>query len=466
MLLFCSLSAKADIRRLRPTAQEFIPTLPASMINLDPNPQDWRRLLSAAERAAMLADIARVSLAAGTELFPEQPWSDISVAADSAVGARSPIEQLGFIEHLLLVLASALAQIERSPLCGDAGTTRPVLPVRARRVTASAWMAHARLSPARRTVDEAVAVLSYDTPENRAVKSLVEVLAQDCKAIARLAEAEEEAEASARAMDCTRRLRGLLGADWWENVTSRRGDWRLPPTSRELARADYARLARARTDYRKGFGFDWENPLLTLPPREFWRLYETWCLLTVLHALQELGWRVMSTQDTFAVRAGRLTLTLAVGEKSRLDLRSASGRPLSLTYNQAYAEGRESLTHTMQPDITISDGARVWILDAKFKPYNEPGEEGGDINQMHAYRDAIVGRDGRQNVAAAWCLYAGLTGTENRAQITYGRGADTPVGALCLRPGDGATQANLRRLLAQWLSPNSEEKVRLLFLKT
>ena len=404
----------------------------------------------------MLADIARVSLAAGTQLFPEQPWSEMSVAAGGTAWPKSPIEQLGFIEYLLPVLASALAQIERSPLCGDAGTTHPVLPAQARRATASAWMTHARLGPARRTVDEVVTVPSHNTPENRAVKSLVEVLARDCKAIARLAEAEEEAEASARALDCARRLRGLLGADW-RDVTPKRADWKQPPTSRALARADYARLAQARNDYRKGFGFDWECPLLTLPPREFWRLYETWCLLTVLHALQELGWRVTSAQDTFAVRAGRLTLTLAVGKPSRLDLRPASGPPLSLTYNQTFAEGRESLTHTMQPDITISDGARVWILDAKFKPYSEPGEEGGDINQMHAYRDGVIGSDGRQNVAAAWCLYAGLTGISNRDQITYGRGADTPVGALCLRPGDDASRANLRRLLARWLVPDCRE---------
>jgi len=147
-----------------------------------------------------------------------------------------------------------------------------------------------------------------------------------------------------------------------------------------------------------------------------------------------------------------LTLTLAVGQKSALALRSASGQTLALTYNQTFAEGQESLTHAMQLDISLSDGARVWVLDAKFKPYVEPGEESDDVNQMHAYHDAIIGVLKTRTVAAAWCLYAGLTDYPNRDQITYGHGMDAPIGSLCLRPGDTQTVANLRRLLSLWLA--------------
>ncbi len=423
------------------------------MTNPDPNPQDWRPLLSAAERAEMLDGIACVSLAVGAKLFPDQPWSEFGATPEGDAGPKSPVEQLHFIEHLLPILVQAVAQIERSPLSAAAVLARAVPPMQARRVAASAWMTHARLGQARRTVDETVTVLAHDTPENRAVKSFAEVLARDCREIFLLAEAEEEAEAASRAASCARRLRGLRCAAWWDEVTAKRGDWTLLPTFRELVRADYARIARARAEYRKGFGFDWDQPLLSLPPREIWRLYEVWCLLTVLQSLQEIGWEVVPPSCTFAVRTGRLALTLAAGAKSRIDLRSASGQALTLTYNQTFAEGRESLTHAMQPDITLSDGKRVWIFDAKFKPYTEPGEEGEDINQMHAYRDGIVGTDGTRRVAAAWCLYAGLTQTPNRTFITYGRGPDTPVGALCLRPGDAETRANLRHLLLQWLPP-------------
>ena len=402
----------------------------------------------------MFADIARVSLAAGSALFPDQPWSDFGVASQPQAASKSPIEQLGLIENLLPTLAQALAQIERSPLTAAATQTRAVLPAQARRVTPAAWMTHARLGQRRRTVDETVAVSSHDTPENRAVKSFLEVLERDSRFIAQVADAEEEAEVSARAMQCIRRLRRLPGALWWESVTPKRSDWTWQATLRETARPEYAQIVSARGQYRKSFGFEWDQPLLTLPPRETWRLYEVWCLFTVLQALRELGWEAAPPQDLFAVRAGRLELALAVGEKSRMSLRRASGQELSLTYNQTFAEGGESLTHSMQPDITLSDGERVWILDAKFKPYSGPGEEGGDINQMHAYRDAIIGLSGTSIVAAAWCLYVGLTQTSNRAYITYGRSADTAVGALCLRPGGTAALITLQGLLTRWLSPD------------
>lgn len=409
-------------------------------------------MLTATERAVMLQDIARVSLAAGTTLFPEQPWSSIGVSAETAGIPKSPVEQLAFAEHCLPALTRATRQIERTPLTSAAACTRQVRPEHARRVTASAWMSHARQSRYRPPLGETVTLYSPDTPENRAVKSFLGVLMRDCRAIALLADAEEEPEVSERALRCARRLNQLTCEAWWEEVTTVRGAWMQPPTQRGSLRSDYAAVHRLASQYRRGFLFEWDYPLLTLPPHETWRLYEIWCYFTVLHALRERGWEIKASQEVFTLREGRLTLTLAVGEQSQIVLRSAEGRALLLAYNQTFSEGRESLTHTMRPDITLSDGERVWILDAKFKPYSEPGEEGEDINQMHAYKDAIVGRHGR-SVACAWCLYAGLTGAPNRAHLTYGRGAQTPVGALCLRPGSAETFSALGVLLGQWLSP-------------
>ena len=406
----------------------------------------------------MLSDIARVSLAAGAALLPEQPWSDLDVAARPNAVPKSPMEQLGFIEHLLPILTSALRQIAHSPLTAATIQTQAALPECARRVTTAAWMDYARHSPRAHSVKETVTILSQDTPENRAVKSFLNALERDSNAIARIAEAEEEIEAAGRAAWCAQCLKQLLSEPWLQKVTLKRGDWTCPPTQRGSLRPDYARVSQARECCRKSFCFDWDHPLLTVPPRETWRLYEIWCFFTVLQTLRGLGWNMTQSQEIFALREGRLTVTLATGEKSRIVLRSAQGQALALTYNQTFAEGRESLSHAMQPDITLSDGERVWILDAKFKPYAEPGEEGGDINQMHAYRDAIVGADGDRNVAQAWCLYAGQAHAPNRAQITYGRTADTPVGALCLRPGNAETITRLRGLLKRWLAADQSHK--------
>ena len=421
---------------------------------------DWRRLLTPGERAWMLDDIARVALAAGAELFPEQPWQDLDVAARSLVTAKSPLERLSFIEFALPLLTQAAHQIRRSPLTTAVSETRPVTPpILARRVGTQAILQAARRGPVVRSLDETVTVLTADTPENRAIKSFLWTLSRDCDAIARLAAGEGETEAVERAKRCAVQILGLLAEAWWEEVTLDLAAWTKPPTQRATVRPEYAAICREMARYRASFGFDWSQPLLTLPPRETWRLYETWCLFRTLDALLGLGYVPVAsphdaTPELFTVREDRLTFTLAQGEAARIALRSPQGGRLSLIYNQMFPQGERSLSHTMQPDITIrTEGPTpaLWILDAKFKPYALPGEEGDDINQMHAYRDAIVDSNGRRCVARAWCLYAGLTDAPNRSRINYGHSEDAIVGALCLRPGNPETFRDFRDLLAVWL---------------
>jgi len=427
----------------------------------DAGPPDWRRMLTAPERARLLDDIARVSLAAGARLFPGQPWQDLDVAANSLAARKSPVERLGFIERTLPLLTQAAAQIGRDPLADPATQARPVSPARARRVTTQAVLQAARRGPDLRSLEETVTVASYDTPENCCVKSFLRLLERDCAAIGRIAGSEEEDEAAGRAEDCERRLRGLLRAPWWEQVAADGAAWCQPPTRRAAGRAEYAGVFREMARYRAGFGFEWGHPWLSLPPRESWKLYETWCLFIVLDALGVLGWVPIGgpggdTAELFTVREGRLTFTLATGKVGRVALRSPDGRRLSLAYNRTFSEGRHSLTHTMMPDVTLACGDTLWVLDAKFKPYALPGEEGEDINQMHAYRDGIADEAGRRLVSHAWCLYAGQVDAPNRSHLTYGRSEEAAVGALCLRPGDAGTFTSLCALLAGWLGGAAE----------
>ena len=422
---------------------------------------DWRRLLTPGQRARMLDDIARVSLAVGARLFPGQSWHDLDVSAGSVAARKSPVERLAFIEHTLPLLRQTAAQIGRDPLADPLKQPRAVAPaVRARRVTTQALLQAVRRGPDLHVLEETVTVMSRDIPENRALKSFLHVLERDSAAIARIAEAEEEAEAADRAGRCVSCLRALLYAPWWEEVGADGAAWLKPPTRRALGRPEYARVFREMSRYRASFAFDWGHPKLTLPPRESWRLYETWCLFVVLDALRAGGWEPVAgsggdTPDLFAVREGRLTFTPMTGLAGRVLLRSPEGRRLSLVYNQTFAEGRHSLSHTMQPDITLASGNRLWLLDAKFKPYALPGEEGDDINQMHAYRDGIVGDAGHRTVARAWCLYAGQADAPNRSRLTYGRSEEAAVGALCLRPGEPDTFMHLCALLTGWLREES-----------
>ena len=427
-----------------------------------PEQPDWRRLLTDWERARMLDDIARVSLVVGADIFPGRPWQDMGVSPDALDVLRSPIERLAWMEHLLTSLTLALAQISRDPLADAAKETRPTPPARARRIGTSSLLQAVRRGHAARWLPETVSLLSRDTPENRAVKAFLLMLRRDCRAVEALARSEKEAEIGARAARCADTLGGLL-AGWWGAVTEEPAAWSRPPSARATARPEDARVFREMQYARRGFGFDWEHPLMTLPPRETWRLYEAWCLFQTLDALRALGWRAMpgagTAGDLFAVRAGRLTLSLATGGPSRLVLHGPRGRRLALAYNETFAEGQRSLSHTMQPDITLALEDRLWVLDAKFKPYLLPGEEGDDINQMHAYRDAITAAGdtaGSRNVTRAWLLYAGRAEGGNRTRITYGMAADPVVGALCLRPGDDASFTRLTALLSQWLGEGTE----------
>ena len=404
---------------------------------------DWRHLLTLAERARMLQDIARVSLAVGVRLFAEH----FGVSDGTAAGQKSRVEQLAFIEHALSALVQDVRQIERNPMTEAASTMRLASPpVRARRVRTPALLEAARRGPSLRSLNETITVLSLDTAENSAIKSFLRMLQQDSAAIGQIAEIEGEHGVVERASHYARQLRGLLSMPWWQEVGWDKGDAVLQAHPRR----EYARVLRTRDAYRREFKFDWSQPWLTLPSRDTWRLYETWCLFTVLDILITLGFAPTGS-DFFALKDGRLTITLANDTASRIMLRTPGGKRLSLTYNQTFAEGRNSLSHTMQPDIVIASADCLWVLDAKFKAYAQPGEEGRDINQMHAYRDGIADDSGRRNVLHAWCLYAGQADSPNRPRLTYGRAEDTAVGALCLRPGNDQTLTHLRDLLTNWL---------------
>ncbi len=414
----------------------------------------WRRLLTDAERDALLADIGRVALAIGLpDLLPTGlPFG----GGFGGAGRPSPAERLALLELLLPTLEAAAAQMARDPLTGLVSTARLVSPpVRARRVAAPALLRAVRGGTAGRVLEETVAAVTTDAPENRAALSFWAHLAREAVTIAAQAEAEGEVKAAARAGDYASRLRRLPRAVWAEGVARDPNAWTRPVTSRAAARADYAQTFRARDRWQDALRLEADRPALTLDSREVWRLYETWCLFQTLDALRTLGFAPVSTDTPtpalLAVRESRLQWTLAPGSAWAITLRGPHGRTVRVTYNQTFAEGRESVSHAMQPDITLSAGGTRWVLDAKFKPYAQPGEEGDDINQMHAYRDGIVNSTGTRTVARAWCLYTGLAGMPNRPRLTYSLAPDPPVGSLNLRPLAPDTFTALCALLSLWL---------------
>ena len=424
----------------------------------NPDKTDWELLLTETERAQMLQEIGQVGLAVGRHLFADGLRDDLDISAGSLKTHKSPVERLGFIARTLPPLADAIEQIVCVPLSDAHAQTRRVSPPeRARRLDTQSLMRSVQSGDIARGAFETVTSLTTDTPENRSVHSFLNILRRDAQTIQQMAEAWNESEITQTAWHCSQRLLGLsrhLGTEvaHWDHLTA----WLIPPTHRMLSQPTYARVSGWMRQYRQNFGFDWDMPLFRLPARETWRLYETWGLFQVLQALLTLGFApeaasLRSGPALLLVKQDRLLFRLMKGEESGVALQSPQGRRFRLYYNRSYPALRRSLSRTMQPDIALEDEAgRTWVLDPKFKGYAVPGEEGDDIDQMHAYRDAIVDTNGVKSVQRAWCLFAGRADSMSRPMIAYGPPASSVVGALCLRPGQADGFTHLCNLLASW----------------
>lgn len=471
--------------------------------NLDelPSPRRWRDLLSETERRQLLADIAHVGLVVGQDLFPERHLSDLDIRPNAATAAPGgdacPRERLAFLCAVWPRVSTVLNKIETAPhrqLIAGLGAAAPERATG--RVTPAALLAALRtgdfapapppsaLLSARlggrlpRRIVHTVSVPTFDTPANRALKTVLVAWARDLAVVAALAEGVGVPTVAADAQRLRVRVRQHL----------RRAPWRTLPASLSSTAPESALAAstvlrghplyRLVHDtfrrYRQQFGFDWTNPLFTLPAREAWLLYETWTFFQVAAALRALGLRAAFADGFVLGRAG-LTFSLAKGSPSRLRFVGGDGSGVTLGYNLLFADdgrrsGYHARSHAMRPDIVLQRGdGQLLVFDAKFKTYAEPdrtlvSDQRAnlplvlDINQAHAYRDAIH-NGSRRVVDATWLLYAGRGGGwPNRAVIAYPNPTperpfgDGNVGALLLRPGGGAGQTTLRALIGAFLN--------------
>jgi hypothetical protein len=195
----------------------------------------------------------------------------------------------------------------------------------------------------------------------------------------------------------------------------------------------------------------------------------------VAAALRESGWRCADA-DQFALLRGGLSFSLAPGSASRMVFARGAER-VTLTYARRIPRAGQgtprraadgdlwSRSHALTPDIMLGCKGRLLLLDAKFKAYADVAGAFSDaalfpdLQQMHTYRDAVVG-PGRQGgaVSGAWLLFCGggtgrgpdvVAYPESSAAAPFGDGL---IGALRLRPGHAAGTARLCALLGGFLS--------------
>ncbi|MBC8102807.1 MAG: DUF2357 domain-containing protein [Cytophagales bacterium] len=445
----------------------------------------------------LLAEIARVALAIGQDLYPQNTLGDLDIrSADPPPRDACPRERLAFLSAIWPRFSRALHVIEAAPGTVLHSSTQDVRVELGslRRVSPSAVLAAVRngdfvpapasLSPlARRLggrlprrIAQSVAVASFDTPVNRAVKGILAQAARDLGGILSLAQDAAVPHIARQAEILRARLRQHLRRSPWVTLTPAPVQNTYPPVPGPAYRYVFEQWRR----YRAAFAFNWANPLFSLPARETWLLYEYACWFAVADALRHLGFRTVSASDFTVSRSG-LTFALARGRTSRLLFQKKGAPPVALLYNPLYprqgteeAIGWHSRSHALRPDIAVECEGRLLLLDAKFKTYCEPAEPKSatgktgpvwrftdsallpDIQQMHTYRDAIACGSRSRLVSGAWLLYAGRRGVLNPSVVAYPQVSTADpfgageVGALLLRPGQ--TPESLQALLSGFLS--------------
>ena len=311
---------------------------------------------------------------------------------------------------------------------------------------------------------ERVTTRSQDTWANRMVVTLLRDIAQEARALARLAAFYDDHTEEAQAGELAASAARLLTGAFLRGCPVLRAEEYSPPYAADLiARCAPAyRLAyRGWRDLRRPLDFDWSHaPMLALPALEAWHLYEIWCCLQIGAALLRAGWQVEGGSLLRCTPRG-LRLSLATGRASQLRFRrpqpdsaaqnkrsqqnsrgkqSRSAKatrrdevlclyyqPLfasaTQTANSRYASSSlssslsidaprmgneettslnfESRSHAMQPDIALHWRGALTLLDPKFKRYAHPEDAQDDINKMHTYRDAIVPQAARSSKTAA-----------------------------------------------------------------
>ena len=445
--------------------------------------------LSCQERRTLCTDIVRFSLLIGREV--QNAYETIAAAAMPPAEV-SPWERLALLKTLWPRLEAALHTIAASP--DWAARSEPIalpLPmVRGGPSTLSrlvrdpagqrAWTQAVRIdaSDGQTRIREQRASATVQTAPNRIAAALLISLAQETQALhclAHFCEDKEATDTADRLMQSTRRW--LRETPFREAAASEFTSRPIPPEILLRSSPAYRSLYGVLRAARAGLCVDWsESAVLRFPVLEAWHLYEIWCFLCVSVVLRDLGWRPVETDCLQIVPAG-MRLRLAHGKASRICMR-APGRtgagydlelfyqPLFASANQATAmpgTGYRSLSHAMQPDIALVHKGRLLLLDPKYRPYGEVGDEQEDVDKMHAYRDAIVRIDPQTGktlpaVEAAWCLFPGLPESPSSLPArlrtypapTYGQPfGNAGVGAVQIRPG--TQNPEIVALLQHWL---------------
>jgi predicted component of viral defense system (DUF524 family) len=436
---------------------------PVQEVIVDPH----RHKLTRGQFAAMIADInAEATIAYSLSPATQQTelsqyrqclgLAQLEYIRQQIEPLRRVIEAIACRPRRVLKQEDECVELSRARAADDRSLdwllTHPdnLVPVNQANVPAGARDLHRQMAgylPARIRITRRL--VSYDVYENRLIKHFLQRLSTVLRHTqARLAETEQDRD---NVEEPIRRLAhrrlgelssyrhtvyNLLGLDFLQEVGPLR---RFRPVTQVLRRDPfYARFYTLYQQFERAIT-PFEGAPFQLSLEKTWQLYEYWCFFQIISALRTLVGDALEFDagPLLQTHTDRVSLTLPRAEV-QINQRLCVFFQKSYTYYDRNRVG--SYSHTMRPDISIEvyngDGyvERIILLDPKYRV------SGRSINQamddLHRYKDAIVGPDGQRLVTTALVLCPDI----GRASSRYSRGEYIRahgLGAVALSPGDG-----------------------------
>jgi predicted component of viral defense system (DUF524 family) len=253
-------------------------------------------------------------------------------------------------------------------------------------------------------IHENVSAITFDTPENRYFKALIQITFKKIRILSRANySGDEDAD-----MDSERKFFDSIRPKLREMERQLEIILRLPFMT-HVADVPLARPASMVFDKHPLYsrfeklcrllngGLSFTGNIVPIGVKETALLYEYWCFLKIVSLLRERFDLV--DQSVVQINWLRFTVTLAKGKSSAMKFtHKPTGKKLYVVYNKLF---NRLPTIAQKPDnvIQFASNDKFYIFDAKYRIqfdrdysslYGGPGPTVDDINTMHRYRDAIV----------------------------------------------------------------------------
>lgn len=255
-----------------------------------------------------------------------------------------------------------------------------------------------------RKINESVSAPTFDTPENRYFKALIQATYRNIRALSHVKESgDEDADVQSERkffisirptlQTMERQLEAALRAPFLGQVTD--APLAKPNSMVFQKHPLYSRFDKLCRLLNGGLSF--AGNIVPIGVKETSLLYEYWCFLKIVELLREHF--DLEEQSVVQVNRLRTTVALSKGKSSAMRfVHKPTSKPLYVVYNRLF---NRLPTIAQKPDnvIQFASADKFYIFDAKYriqfdkdysKLYGGPGPTTDDVNTMHRYRDAIA----------------------------------------------------------------------------